>query len=119
MEYHCTKNATVATKIFEKGLEIFPDEIDFVLRYLGFLISINDETSWSITYLPSSQKLTRILDARALFEGVIGRFSGDKARPLWERWARYVYQFEHLEEAQKLEKRIAEAYPNGMSSRLG
>jgi len=46
MEYHCTKAATVATKIFEKGLEIFPDEIDFVLRYLGFLISINDETSW-------------------------------------------------------------------------
>ena len=54
------------------------------------------------------------LDARALFEGVIGRFNGDKARPLWERWARYVYQFEHLEEAQKLEKRIAEAYPNGV-----
>lgn len=46
MEYHCTKAATVATKIFEKGLEIFPDEIEFVLRYLGFLISINDETSW-------------------------------------------------------------------------
>jgi len=46
MEYHCTKAATVATRIFEKGLEIFPDEIDFVLRYLGFLISINDETSW-------------------------------------------------------------------------
>ena len=45
MEYHCTKDATVATKIFQKGLEIFPDEIDFVLRYLGFLISINDETS--------------------------------------------------------------------------
>jgi len=28
-----------------------------------------------------------------------------------------VYQFEHLEEAQKLEKRIAEAYPNGVSRR--
>ena len=51
MEYHCTKAATVATKIFEKGLEIFPDEIDFVLRYLGFLISINDETSWVYHYL--------------------------------------------------------------------
>lgn len=59
--------------------------------------------------------LILVLDARALFEGVIGRFNGDKARPLWERWARYVYQFEHLEEAQKLEKRIAEAYPNGIS----
>ena len=38
---------------------------------------------------------------------------------MWERWARYVYQFEHLEEAQKLEKRIAEAYPNGMLQFLG
>lgn len=114
MEYHCTKNAVVATKIFEKGLEIFTDEIDFVLRYLGFLISINDETSW-VPHSSSTPINTNLhLDARALFEGVIGRFSGDRARPLWERWARYVYQFEHLEEAQKLEKRIAEAYPNGM-----
>ena len=68
--------------------------------------------SFIYLWLPST--LIHIPDARALFEGVIGRFSGDKARPLWERWARYVYQFEHLEEAQKLEKRIAEAYPNGM-----
>jgi len=45
MQYYCTKAATVATKIFEKGLEIFPDEIDFVLRYLGFLIPVNDEAS--------------------------------------------------------------------------
>ena len=68
----------------------------------------------SLAHLSFSPMLTHITDARALFEGVIGRFSGDKARPLWERWARYVYQFEHLEEAQKLEKRIAEAYPNGV-----
>jgi len=68
----------------------------------------------SFIYLWLPSILIHIPDARALFEGVIGRFSGDKARPLWERWARYVYQFEHLEEAQKLEKRIAEAYPNGM-----
>jgi len=33
------------------------------------------------------------------------------ARPLWERWARYEYQYGDLESAQKLEKRIAEVYP--------
>jgi cleavage stimulation factor subunit 3 len=55
----------------------------------------------------------KTLDARALFERVVGNFPPDKARPLWERWARYVYQFGDLEAAQKLEKRIAEVYTTG------
>ncbi|KAL9712323.1 mRNA 3'-end-processing protein rna14 [Leucoagaricus gongylophorus] len=99
MEYHCSNEKNVASRIFEKGLEIFSNEVDFVLRYLGFLISINDENN-----------------ARALFERVIPSFSPDRARPLWERWARYEYQYGDQEAAQKLEKRIAEAYPNGALS---
>ncbi|KAG5222098.1 mRNA 3'-end-processing protein [Salix suchowensis] len=54
-------------------------------------------------------------DARALFERVIGNLPADKARPLWERWARYEYQYGELEAVQKLEKRIAEVYPNDPS----
>jgi cleavage stimulation factor subunit 3 len=48
MEYHCNKDGGtgVASRIFEKGLETYGDEIEFVLRYLGFLISVNDENSW-------------------------------------------------------------------------
>jgi len=94
MEYHCTKALDVASRIFEKGMEIFNDEVEFVLRYLGFLISVNDESN-----------------ARALFERVIGTFAPERARPLWERWARYEYQFGDLAAAQKLEKRMAEVYP--------
>lgn len=45
MEYHCTKATEVAMRIFEKGLETFSDEVEFALRYLGFLISINDDSS--------------------------------------------------------------------------
>ncbi|THH29552.1 hypothetical protein EUX98_g4628 [Antrodiella citrinella] len=45
MEYHCTKATDVAMRIFERGLEKFPDEEEFALRYLGFLISINDDSS--------------------------------------------------------------------------
>jgi hypothetical protein len=45
MEYHCTKAGDVATKIFEIGLKNFGDDVEFVLRYLGFLISVNDENS--------------------------------------------------------------------------
>lgn len=55
-------------------------------------------------------------DARALFERVIGTFSADKARPLWDRWARYEYQYGDLGTAQKLEKRMSEVYLNGTSS---
>ncbi|KAI0771691.1 hypothetical protein BD413DRAFT_475587 [Trametes elegans] len=96
MEYHCgNKDIQVASRIFEKGIETFADEVEFVLRYLGFLISINDENN-----------------ARALFERVIGNFAPEKARPLWERWARYEYQYGDLAAAQKLEKRMAEVYPS-------
>ncbi|TFK53338.1 Suf-domain-containing protein [Heliocybe sulcata] len=94
MEYHCQKETLATNRIFEAGLKMFGNEVEFVLRYLGFLISINDENN-----------------ARALFERVIGSFPPDKARPLWERWARYVYQYQNLETALNLEKRIAEVYP--------
>lgn len=46
MEYHCSDDKSVASRIFEKGFELkFGDEVEFVLRYLGFLISVNDENS--------------------------------------------------------------------------
>jgi hypothetical protein len=54
------------------------------------------------------------LDARALFERVIPNISADRARPLWERWARYEYQYGDLEAALKLEKRMAEVYASGI-----
>jgi len=94
MEYHSSDDKSVPGRIFEKGLKLFGDEIDYVQRYLGFLISTND-----------------INNARALFERVIGNFPSERARPLWERWARYEYQYGDLEAALKLEKRMAEVYP--------
>ncbi|KAI9512750.1 hypothetical protein F5148DRAFT_1161352 [Russula earlei] len=94
-EYHLTKDVRTPARIFEKALETFSDEVDLVAHYLGFLLSINDENN-----------------ARALFERVIGTFPPDRARPLWERWARHEYQYGDLTAAQKLEKRMAEAYPN-------
>lgn len=57
-------------------------------------------------------------DARALFERVIGTFPPDRARPLWEMWARHEYQYGDLAAAQKIEKRMSEVYPNGEFLRL-
>jgi cleavage stimulation factor subunit 3 len=53
-------------------------------------------------------------DARALFEGVINTFPADRARPLWEQWARYIYQYSDLTAALEMERRIAEIYPTGI-----
>ncbi|KAL5512186.1 hypothetical protein ACEPAG_3471 [Sanghuangporus baumii] len=95
MEYHVAKQTVVANRILSVAMNRFSQEIDFVVRYLTFLMSVNDENN-----------------ARALFERTVGTFPPDKARPLWERWARYEYQYGNLEAALKLEKRMAEVYPN-------
>lgn len=104
-------------RIFEKGLENFPDEVEFALRYLGFLISINDESSESHQTSNDACYLCVLIvartDARALFERVVNLFPADRARSIWDRWARYEYQFGSLEASLALEKRISEVFPNG------
>lgn len=45
MEYHFTKATDVATRIYETGLKQFGEDAEYVIRYLKFLISINDENS--------------------------------------------------------------------------
>jgi cleavage stimulation factor subunit 3 len=35
----------VESRIFEKGSQIFGQEIEYGLRHLGFLISVNDDDS--------------------------------------------------------------------------
>ncbi|TIA89122.1 hypothetical protein E3P99_02198 [Wallemia hederae] len=93
MEYHSSKDASVATKIFELGLKRFAGEIDYVLKYLDFLININDEGN-----------------ARALFERIAPSLPADKARPLWTRWAAYEYYYSDLASALKLEQRMADTF---------
>lgn len=44
IEYHCYKDPA-ATKIFERGMKLFPEDEGFALEYLKHLIAINDITS--------------------------------------------------------------------------
>lgn len=46
IEYHCYKDPA-ATKIFERGAKLFPEDETFALEYLKHLIDINDITSKS------------------------------------------------------------------------
>jgi cleavage stimulation factor subunit 3 len=45
LEFHNTKRADISTKIFDMGMKQFADDAEFILRYLNFLLSINDEAS--------------------------------------------------------------------------
>jgi len=48
IEHHCYKDPA-ATKIFERGAKLFPEDENFALEYLKHLIDINDVTSKLIT----------------------------------------------------------------------
>ncbi|PBK93800.1 Suf-domain-containing protein [Armillaria gallica] len=96
MEYHCSNDEGIATRIFQKGLSVFATEAEFIVRYLTFLISINDQNN-----------------ARSLFENTISTLPAANARLIWERWTQYQYQYADLEAVLKLEKRMADIYPTG------
>ncbi|CAD6968198.1 unnamed protein product [Tilletia controversa] len=95
IEYHCSKDKNVATKVFELALKTFGGDEAFVARYLEFLITINDDSN-----------------ARALLERVIPTFPPERARPIWDKWAEYEYAFGDLESIHKMETRLAETYPD-------
>ncbi|BEI92019.1 uncharacterized protein CcaverHIS019_0408390 [Cutaneotrichosporon cavernicola] len=95
MEYHSNKDSGVAVRIFELGIRQFADEVPFVIGYLEFLLSINDDTN-----------------ARALFERSALKIAPALARPLWETWARFEYMHGDLAAVHKLEARWAEAFPS-------
>ena len=113
MEYHSNKDSAVAVRIFELGLKMFADNAEFVIKYLQFLLSINDDTSES--FGGSQAACTDVIDARALFERSALKIPADKARPLWDTWAKYEYMYGDLSAVHKLETRFAEVFPNGMS----
>jgi cleavage stimulation factor subunit 3 len=49
-EYHLFNDADMARKIYESGVESFGKEPAFLLRYLEFLISVNDDQSKSLKH---------------------------------------------------------------------
>lgn len=57
MEYHCYKDPA-ATKIFERGAKLFPEDENFALEYLKHLIDINDIISKSTNSWSQTPKFT-------------------------------------------------------------
>lgn len=50
MEYHCTKDQGIACKIFELGLKKFNDCPDFILSYIQFMNSLNEENNTRVLF---------------------------------------------------------------------
>ncbi len=92
MEYHCSKEVKVAINVFELAMKTFGPDEALIVRYLDFLLYTNDENN-----------------ARALFERTIT--AAERARPVWDRWADYEYNYGDSAAIAKLESRLAEAYP--------
>ncbi|KAL1702972.1 hypothetical protein EV121DRAFT_261552 [Schizophyllum commune] len=84
----------IASRIFDKGFELFGEDPEFVDRHLVFLLNIND-----------------INNARSLFERAVNAIPAKKARILWERWGRYEYTYGTLEDALAFERRYSELFP--------
>lgn len=57
IEYHCYKDPA-ATKIFERGAKLFPEDENFALEYLKHLIDINDVISKSLPSIFGQHTLT-------------------------------------------------------------
>ncbi|WFC95429.1 mRNA 3'-end-processing protein rna14 [Malassezia brasiliensis] len=95
LEYHCSKEPVVATKVFELALRTFGTDEQLVVRYLDFLISINDDTN-----------------ARAVFERTVSSLPPERARSIFARWAEYEYCYGDMSAISRLETRMQDLYPD-------
>ena len=94
LEYHCAKEALVATKVFELALKTFGPDEHLVVRYLDFLLSVNDDAN-----------------ARAVLERTVSSMPPERARMVWDRWAMYEYNYGDASGIARLEARMSDLYP--------
>jgi cleavage stimulation factor subunit 3 len=104
LEHHCYRDAA-ATRIFDRGLKLFPIDELFALEYLKHLISINDLTNAKAVF---ETTLTKIQNTNALPEEV----RKDKCRPLLGFMHSFESNYGDLAQIHKLEKRMAEMFPS-------
>ncbi|KAL4946155.1 hypothetical protein BDV06DRAFT_160754 [Aspergillus oleicola] len=99
IEYHCYKDPA-ATKIFERGAKLFPDDENFALEYLKHLIDIND-----------------VINARAVFEMTVRKLASNpenvhKTKPIFAFLHEYESRYGDLVQVINLETRMRELFPD-------
>ncbi|EAW09679.1 cleavage polyadenylation factor subunit RNA14 [Aspergillus clavatus NRRL 1] len=98
IEYHCYKDPA-ATKIFERGAKLFPEDENIALEYLKHLIDIND-----------------VINARAVFEMTVRKLASNpenahKTKPIFAFLHEYESRYGDLVQVVNLENRMRELFP--------
>lgn len=93
MEYYCSKDKSVAFKIFELGLKKFSSSVEFVLAYLDYLSHLNEDNN------------TRVLFERIL---TAGSLSPQKSMEVWNKFLEFESNIGDLAGVIKVEKRRAQ-----------
>jgi cleavage stimulation factor subunit 3 len=104
MEYYCSKDKTVAFKIFDLGMKSFGDDPKYVIEYIQFLMHTNDDHN-----------------LRTLFEKSVSTIPAEFCTELWDAFIKYeskygkssnsILTLGDFHSTSKLEKRRLEAYP--------
>jgi cleavage stimulation factor subunit 3 len=103
LEHHCYRDPA-ATRIFERGLKLFPVDELFALEYIKHLVSINDLTNAKVVF---ETTLTKILNTASVPPEV----QKEKCRPLLGYMHGFESSYGDLAQIHKLEKRMAEMFP--------
>lgn len=101
IEYYCHKDRNVATKIFELGLKRYPAEVDFILAYIEYQKTSNEENN------------TRVLFERVLTSGL----EGEKSIEVWNKFLEFEANVGDLASITKVEKRRSAAVDKSNKSR--
>lgn len=119
IEYHCYKDPA-ATKIFERGMKLFPEDEAFALEYLKHLIAINDITSTS-TFPDDDEPCDSDhadidTDARAVFETTVSKLTSQpenvaRSKPIYAFFHEYESHYGELSQVVRLEKRMNDLFP--------
>eukprot|EP00088_Acartia_fossae_P014893 TRINITY_DN1804_c1_g1_i2.p1 TRINITY_DN1804_c1_g1~~TRINITY_DN1804_c1_g1_i2.p1 ORF type:complete len:714 (+),score=161.43 TRINITY_DN1804_c1_g1_i2:55-2196(+) len=94
MEYYCSKDKSVAFKIFELGLKRFNNSPEYILAYLDYLSHLNEDNN-----------------TRVLFERVLtgGQISSKECVDIWNKFLEFESNIGDLASVVKVEKRRAQA----------
>ncbi|KAG5839983.1 hypothetical protein ANANG_G00211290 [Anguilla anguilla] len=95
MEYYCSKDKSVAFKIFELGLKKYGDIPEYILAYIDYLSHLNEDNN------------TRVLFERVLTSGSL---SPDKSGEIWARFLAFESNIGDLASILKVERRRFTAF---------
>jgi cleavage stimulation factor subunit 3 len=106
MEWRCYKDPS-AIKIFERGMKLFPLDEAFILEYVKHLIALSDVTNARVVFESTIPKIMNAADFTP-------EQKRERCRPLFTFMHDYESKYGDLAQIHKIEKRMAELYPEEM-----